>query len=180
MIPETIYEIEGASKVAIECRSFSKSAGFTGLRCAYCVVPKNLSQNLHALWKRRQAIKFNGVAYPIQRAAEAVFSEDGRNQVNAQVAVYLESAEIIRAALAKANQKFYGGVDAPYIWWKTPNDMKSWAFFDHLLEHCQIIGIPGAGFGDYGEGYLRLSTFAKPQTAKLAADRIESFLCASC
>lgn len=171
-IPETIYEIEGASKVAIECRSFSKSAGFTGLRCAYSVVPKNLPQNLHALWKRRQAIKFNGAAYPIQRAAEATFSEEGRDQVKAQVSTYLESAKILREALTETQQNFFGGVDAPYIWWKTPNDMKSWAFFDHLLEHCQIIGIPGVGFGDYGEGYFRLSTFAKPTTARLAAERI--------
>jgi LL-diaminopimelate aminotransferase len=174
-IPESIYEIEGASKVAIECRSFSKSAGFTGLRCAYCVVPKNLSHNLHALWKRRQAIKFNGVAYPIQRAAEAVFSEEGKKQVSAQVSTYLESAKILSEVLTKTKQKFFGGIDAPYIWWKTPNGMKSWEFFDHLLEHCQIIGIPGSGFGDYGEGYFRLSTFSQPKTARIAAERL---LCA--
>ncbi|MBS3903984.1 MAG: LL-diaminopimelate aminotransferase [Simkania sp.] len=173
-IPLSIYEIEGAHKVAIECRSFSKAAGFTGLRCAYTVVPKTLPHGLHTMWRRRQSTKSNGVAYPIQRGAEATFSKEGYTQVKAQVDIYLESGKILREALHRNHQTFYGGIDAPYIWWKTPNEMNSWQFFDHLLDSCRIIGIPGLGFGSAGEGYLRLSTFTVPAEAQEAAVRLAS------
>lgn len=170
-VPNSIYEIEGADQVAVECRTFSKSAGFTGLRCAYAVVPKNLLQNLHAMWRRRHVTKFNGVAYPIQRGAEAALKE-GKAQADAQVATYLESGRILREALQKLEQSFVGGVDAPYIWWKAPKGMTSWQFFDIILEECQILGIPGSGFGPGGEGYLRLTTFLTPDKAHEAANRL--------
>jgi LL-diaminopimelate aminotransferase len=178
-VPYSIYEIPGAERVAIECKSFSKSAGFTGLRCAYAVVPKELPHNLHAMWRRRQSTKSNGVAYPIQRGAEAIYTEKGKLQTEAQVAIYLESARILREALEQAGQTFVGGLDAPYIWWKVAAGRTSWQFFDHLLQHSQILGIPGVSFGSSGEGYLRLSTFTTPEKACEAAKRIESHaLCA--
>ncbi len=172
-VPLSIYEIEGAKEVAIECRSFSKSAGFTGLRCAYTIVPRSLPDGLHSMWKRRQATKSNGVAYPIQRGAEATFSKEGQFQVKAQVASYLEQATYLFDGLQKLGHLCYGGIDAPYIWWKTPKDLSSWDFFDRLLEQCHLIAVPGQGFGSYGEGYVRLSAFTTPNQAEEALCRIQ-------
>jgi LL-diaminopimelate aminotransferase len=176
-VPQTIFEIEGAKEVAIEFRSFSKSAGFTGLRCAYTVLPKQLHKGaIHALWKRRQATKSNGVAYPIQRGAEAVFSPQGHAETKAQVATYQKAATILRDGILKLGYTCWGGIDAPYIWWKTPKDLSSWEFFDQLLHRCHILAIPGRGFGEHGEGYVRLSTFTTPEMAQSANER----LCALC
>ena len=179
-VPHTIYEIEGAKDVAIEFRSFSKTAGFTGTRCAYTVVPKELvikdsegnDQALNPLWNRRQTTKFNGVSYPVQRAAEAVYSEEGQKQIMENIEYYLENARIIRESLSEAGLNVYGGVNSPYIWVKTPNDMKSWDFFDLLLEEANIVGTPGAGFGPSGEGYLRLTAFNTLENTKEAMARI--------
>ena len=179
-VPHTIYEIEGAKEVAIEFRSFSKTAGFTGTRCAYTVVPKELvikdsegnDQALNPLWNRRQTTKFNGVSYPVQRAAEAVYSEEGQKQIMENIEYYLENARIIRESLSEAGLNVYGGVNSPYIWIKTPNDMKSWDFFDLLLEEANIVGTPGAGFGPSGEGYLRLTAFNTLENTKEAMARI--------
>ncbi len=179
-IPRSIYELPGADQVAIECKSFSKTAGFTGLRCAYAVVPKKLPGGLHAMWRRRQVTKSNGVAYPIQRGAQATYSQRGKAETEAQVAAYVESSAILREALKRSGQMFFGGVDAPYIWWKVPPGWTSWRFFDHLLQHCHILGIPGLGFGPAGEGYIRLSTFATPSKAHEAARRIESHALCAC
>jgi LL-diaminopimelate aminotransferase len=175
-VPPSIYAIEGAREVAIECRSFSKNAGFTGLRCAYSVLPRQLMHDLHALWRRRQIIKSNGVAYPIQRAAEALFSEEGQQEIQDNVETYLESGRILKAAIAESGYTHFGGTDAPYIWWKSPNSLSSWKFFEELLDKCHIVGIPGSGFGSFGEGYLRLSTFAEPKIAHIAASRIRCAL----
>ena len=179
-VPHTIYEIEGAKEVAIEFRSFSKTAGFTGTRCAYTVVPKELvikdsegnDQALNPLWNRRQTTKFNGVSYPVQRAAEAVYSEEGQKQIMENIEYYLENARIIRESLSEAGLNVYGGVNSPYIWINTPNDMKSWDFFDLLLEEANIVGTPGAGFGPSGEGYLRLTAFNTLENTKEAMARI--------
>jgi len=179
--PRSIYEIPGAHEVAIELRSFSKSAGFTGLRCAYAVVPKKLTSlhlqetiSLHTLWKKRQNIKFNGLAYPIQKGAEVFFTELGRKETSSQIDVYKEVGTYLYENLTKMGFRVFGGKNAPYIWWKTPSGMDSWEFFDLLLEKCQLIGIPGKGFGEYGEGYLRLSCFTTVENAKKAIERIAS------
>ena len=169
-VPKTIFEIEGAKEVAVEFRSFSKSAGFTGLRCAYTVLPKG---PLHAMWTRRQSTKFNGVAYPVQRAAEAVYSPQGRKETQAQVASYMAQARTLREGLQAMGYECAGGVDAPYIWWKTPNGLTSWEFFDRLLTRCHLISIPGTGFGSHGEGYVRLSTFTTEEHAQEALRRIK-------
>lgn len=170
-VPKTIFEINGAKDVAIEFRSFSKSAGFTGLRCAYTVLPKSVHKGkIYPLWVRRQNTKSNGVAYPIQRAAEAVFSPQGQKETKAQVAAYLESAKILREGLLKSNYTCHGGIDSPYVWWKVPAAMTSWQFFDKLLAQCHLISIPGSGFGQHGEGYVRLSAFTTD--AKLSIERI--------
>ncbi len=172
-VPKTIFEIEGAKEVAIEFRSFSKSAGFTGLRCAYSVVPKQVLQGkLYPLWMKRQTIKSNGLAYPIQRGAQAYFSLQGQQETKAQIAHYLQAAKILREGLKKSGFICYGGIDSPYIWWKTPAGLSSWQFFDHLLEKCHLVSIPGKGFGENGEGFVRLSAFNSPENASLAVQRI--------
>ncbi|MFN4279243.1 LL-diaminopimelate aminotransferase [Thermosynechococcus sp.] len=180
-IPHSIYEIPGARECAIEFRSFSKNAGFTGTRCAFTVVPKGLkgqtpegeAVELWSLWQRRQSTKFNGVSYIVQRGAEAVYSEAGQAQVRQLVAFYMENARLIREKLTQAGFEVYGGVNAPYVWLKTPPGMGSWDFFDKLLHTCYVVGTPGAGFGAAGEGYLRLSAFNSRENVLEAMARIE-------
>lgn len=179
-IPHSIYEIEGAKECAIEFRSFSKTAGFTGTRCALTVIPKNLTAKaadgsdveLWKLWNRRQSTKFNGVSYIVQRGAEAVYSEAGKAQVKALVSFYLENAKIIREKLAAAGLAVYGGVNAPYVWVNTPNGLSSWDFFDKLLQTCHVVGTPGSGFGAAGEGYFRISAFNSRENVEEAMKRI--------
>lgn len=178
-VPHTIYELDGAKEVAIEFRSFSKTAGFTGTRCAYTVVPHDLKidgAELNALWNRRQCTKFNGVPYVIQRAAEAVYSEKGQQETKAAIAYYLENAKIIREGLSEAGLTVYGGVNAPYIWAKTPDNMKSWEFFDKLLEETGVVTTPGSGFGPSGEGYIRLTAFSTKENTIKAMEKIKSLL----
>jgi LL-diaminopimelate aminotransferase len=178
----SIYEIPGAREVAIEFRSLSKTAGFTGVRCAYTVVPKDLKARndqgelvgVHGLWLRRQTTKFNGVSYPIQKAAEAVFSPAGKKAVADNIAYYMENARIIREGLAAAGLTVYGGVNAPYIWLKTPAGLGSWDFFDKLLREAHVVGTPGAGFGTCGEGYFRLSAFGIRENVVEAVGRIKA------
>ena len=178
--PRSIYEVEGAKDVAIECCSFSKTAGFTGTRCGYMVIPHGVKGiggagqpvELNAMWKRRMGSKFNGVSYPIQRAAAAVYSKDGWAQCMETIHGYLENARIIREGLQKAGYTVYGGVDAPYIWMKTPDGMDSWSFFDKLLKDYHIVGTPGAGFGPCGEGYFRLTAFNTRENTEEALNRI--------
>jgi len=172
-VPRSIYEMEGAKEVAIEFRSFSKSAGFTGLRCAYTVVPKAIENGqMNKLWLKRQSIKYNGVSYPIQRAAEASLSPLGLKETRAQVEHYLEQAQLLSTGLTKLGFSCVGGQDAPYIWWKVPSGKTSWEFFDEILEKCHLISIPGRGFGRHGEGYIRLSTFTTADQAQLALERL--------
>lgn len=179
-LPRSIFEIEGARDCAIEFRSFSKNAGFTGTRCAYTVVPKSLmgvasdgsKVALHQLWNRRQSTKFNGVSYIVQRGAEAVYSEAGQAQIKELVAFYLENAAIVREKLSAAGMTVYGGVNAPYVWVKTPNGLSSWDFFDKLLHHANVVGTPGAGFGAAGEGYFRISAFNSRENVNEAMQRI--------
>ncbi|HAO99406.1 MAG TPA: LL-diaminopimelate aminotransferase [Fibrobacteres bacterium] len=176
----SIYEIEGARDVAIEFRSLSKTAGFTGVRCAYTVVPKSLKARndkgelvgMHGLWLRRQTTKFNGVSYPIQKAAEAVFSQAGKKAVQDNIDYYMENARIIREGLKEAGFTVYGGINAPYIWLKTPGNLGSWDFFDKLLREANVVGTPGAGFGSCGEGYFRLSAFGFRENVEEAVRRI--------
>jgi len=183
-IPHSIYEIEGARDVAIEFRSFSKTAGFTGVRCAFTVVPKGLrgktskgaAQEIHPLWNRRQSTKFNGVSYLVQRAAEAVYSADGQAQVRKTIAFYLENAKLLRAGLEKVGITVYGGVNAPYVWLKTPDGQSSWDFFDRLLQRAHLVGTPGSGFGAAGEGYFRLSAFNSRANVEEAVRRIHELL----
>lgn len=180
-VPHSIYEIEGAKKVAIEFRSFSKTAGFTGTRCAYTIVPKDLMAytskgdevSLNKLWNRRHTTKFNGVPYVIQRAAEACYSPEGKKQVKDTIEYYLNNARIIREGLTEQGLKVYGGINSPYIWVKTPNGMSSWEFFDYLLNELNIVGTPGVGFGPSGEGYLRLTAFATLENTKEAVLRLK-------
>ena len=179
-IPHSIYEIEGAEKCAIEFRSFSKTAGFTGVRCGLTVVPEGLTAKngkgediaLNRLWNRRQTTKFNGVSYPVQRAAAAVYGDEGWSQVKEVIAYYMENARIIRQGLEEAGIACYGGVNAPYIWLKTPQGMGSWDFFDKLLQECNVVGTPGSGFGPSGEGYFRLSAFGGRENVEEAVKRI--------
>lgn len=178
-IPRSIYEIEGAKEVAIEIRSFSKTAGFTGLRCSYTVVPHSLKViegnqtfSLHQLWKRRHETKFGGVPYPVQKAAAAVYSPQGQLEVRAQVDDYLKGAGLLRAGLIRLGYQVYGGLDAPYLWLKTPDSLTSWQCFDRFLEKARVISVPGSGFGSRGEGYLRLSAFAPESRLLEALDRI--------
>ncbi|MFT3992944.1 MAG: LL-diaminopimelate aminotransferase [Dysgonomonas sp.] len=181
-VPHSIYEIEGAKEVAIEFRSFSKTAGFTGTRCAYTVIPKSLmgytksgeKVSLNKLWNRRHTTKFNGVPYIIQRAAEACYSPEGKKQVKATIDYYLNNAKIIREGLANQGLKVYGGVNSPYIWVKTPNNLTSWEFFDYLLTKLNIVGTPGVGFGPSGEGYLRLTAFGSLENTKEAVSRLKN------
>ncbi len=175
--PHSIYEIENANKVAIEFRSFSKKAGFTSLGCAYTVVPKDLHIPLHSLWKRRVSTKFNGVPYPIQRGAEATYSESGKEVLKCQIVQYQKQTKQLRDGLQKLGYTLFGGIDAPYIWCKAPSKMKSWEFFDYLLEHAGIICTPGSGFGPSGEGFVRFSAFASENTITQALKRLEA-LCA--
>ena len=178
-IPRSIYEVPGARDVAVEFCSFSKTAGFTGTRCAYTIVPHGLTvadgrggrTSLNALWKRRQSTKFNGVAYPIQRAAAAIYTPAGQQQTRATVAYYMENARIIREALLAQGLTVFGGVDAPYIWMRVPEGFDSWGFFDHLLHTLHIVGTPGAGFGPSGEGYFRLTAFNTRQNTLRATER---------
>ena len=179
-LPHSIFEIEGARDCAIEFRSFSKNAGFTGTRCALTVVPKNLTAKaadgsnveLWKLWNRRQSTKFNGVSYIIQRGAEAVYSEAGQTQIKALVNFYLDNAKIIREELTNAGLKVYGGVNAPYVWVQTPHALSSWEFFDKLLETVNVVGTPGSGFGAAGEGYFRISAFNSRENVEEAMKRI--------
>ena len=176
-IPHSIYECEGARTCAIEIRSFSKNAGFTGLRLGFTVVPKDLVRGgvvLRDLWARRHGTKFNGAPYIVQRAGEAVYSPEGRSQLKDQVAYYMRNASAIRSGLADAGYEVYGGTDAPYIWMKTPDNMSSWDFFDHLLEKVQVVGTPGSGFGAEGEGYFRLTAFGTYENTLEAIDRIRN------
>ena len=179
-LPHSIYEIEGARDCAIEFRSFSKNAGFTGTRCALTVVPKTLTAKaadgsdveLWKLWNRRQSTKFNGVSYIVQRGAEAVYSEEGQAQIKALISFYLDNAKIIREQLTAAGIAVYGGVNAPYVWLQTPNNLSSWDFFDKLLNTCNVVGTPGSGFGAAGEGYFRISAFNSRENVEEAMKRI--------
>jgi len=181
-IPHSIYEIEGAKDCAIEFRSFSKNAGFTGTRCAFTVVPKNLTAKaadgsdveLWKLWNRRQSTKFNGVSYIVQRGAAAVYTAEGQEQIKALVNFYMENAKIIREQLTAAGLAVYGGVNAPYVWLKTPHNLSSWDFFDKLLHSCHVVGTPGSGFGAAGEGYFRISAFNSRENVEEAMQRIRS------
>ncbi len=179
-IPHSIYEIEGAKKCAIEFRSFSKTAGFTGVRCGLVVVPRELEgttstgekYSFNQLWLRRATTKFNGASYPVQRAAAAVYTEEGWKQTREIIDYYMENARIIREGLAGAGLTVYGGVNAPYIWLKTPGGMSSWDFFDKLLTECNVVGTPGSGFGPSGEGFFRLSAFGNRENVEEAVARI--------
>lgn len=174
-VAHTIYECDGAKTCAIELKSFSKNAGFTGVRLGYTVVPKELVRggaSLHDMWARRHGTKFNGAPYIIQRAGEAVYSTDGKAQLREQIAYYMKNAEMIREGLTAAGYGVYGGVNAPYIWLKTPDGMSSWEFFDYLLEQANIVGTPGSGFGPSGEGYFRLTAFGSHENTAAALSRI--------
>lgn len=179
-VPHSIYEIESAKEVAIEFRSFSKTAGFTGTRCAYTVVPKALmgytksgeKVSLNKLWNRRHTTKFNGVPYIIQRGAEACYSVEGKEQVKATIDYYLNNAKIIREGVTAQGLKVYGGINSPYLWVKTPDRMTSWQFFDYLLNELNIVGTPGVGFGPSGEGYLRLTAFGTLENTQEAVSRL--------
>ena len=181
-IPHSIYEIEGAREVALEFRSFSKSAGFTGTRCAFTVVPKEVMGTtaagdkvpLNGLWNRRHCTKFNGVSYPVQRAAAAVYTPEGRQQTRKIVSFYMENAVRIREGLADSGFEVFGGVDAPYIWFRTPTGTTSWDFFDQLLTQAEVVGTPGSGFGPSGEGYFRLSAFNSRENVEEALRRISA------
>ncbi|MFV0269156.1 MAG: LL-diaminopimelate aminotransferase, partial [Draconibacterium sp.] len=180
-IPRSIYEIEGAKKVAIEFRSFSKTAGFTGTRCAFTVVPDDLvaydkagkAHPVKALWNRRHSTKFNGVSYPVQKAAAAIYTEEGKKEVSEVIAYYMENARIMKESLANAGYEVFGGENAPYIWVRTKNGMKSWEFFDKVLTEANVVGTPGSGFGPSGEGYFRFSAFADRENVLEAMDRIK-------
>jgi LL-diaminopimelate aminotransferase len=180
-LPHTIFEIEGAKKVAIEFRSFSKTAGFTGTRCAYTIIPKDLMAYdekgnafpLNPLWLRRQTTKFNGVSYPVQKAAAAIYTEQGKKETREVIAYYMENAAIMRKAFTELGFKVFGGINAPYVWIKTKNDMKSWDFFDKLLNEVNLVGTPGSGFGPAGEGYFRFSSFASRESTLEAMERIK-------
>jgi len=182
-IPRSIFEIEGAKKVAIEFRSLSKTAGFTGTRCAYTIIPKELyikdkdgnKYSVGDLWLRRQSTKFNGVAYIIQKGAAAVFTEKGQEEVKKLISYYLENAKIIREGIEALGVKYTGGINSPYIWFKVPDGFTSWQFFDYLLEKFQIVSTPGVGFGKSGEGYIRLSAFGKREDIIEAVERLKNF-----
>jgi len=183
-VPHSIFEIEGAKEVAIEFRSFSKTAGFTGTRCAFTVIPKALMArnakgepvSLNKLWYRRQTTKFNGVAYIIQRAAEAIYSDEGKKQTRAVIDYYMNNASIIRKGLQELGLQVFGGVSAPYIWLKTPDNMDSWAFFDKLLNEANILGTPGSGFGPSGQGYFRLTSFGSRENTEKSVERFKTRL----
>ena len=182
-IPHSIYEVEGAKDVAIEFKSFSKTAGFTGVRCAYVVIPHTVKGytkageeiELNKLWNRRTCTKFNGVSYVVQRAAEATYSEEGKKQIRANIEGYLENAKIIKNGLEDAGFTTYGGVNSPYIWLQVPQGMTSWEFFDKLLEEVNVVGTPGSGFGPHGEGYFRLTAFGTKENSIEAIERIKNW-----
>ena len=179
-VPKSIYEIEGAKEVAIEFKSFSKTAGFTGIRCAYTIVPKevmaydknNEKIGLNKLWNRRQCTKFNGVSYITQKGAEAVYTDEGKREVRENIDYYMNNAKIILEGLKAKNIEAYGGVNSPYVWLKTPENMKSWDFFDKLLKEANVVGTPGEGFGPSGEGYFRLTAFGSKENTIEAMERI--------
>ncbi len=177
-VPHTIYECEGARTCAIELRSFSKNAGFTGTRLGFTVIPKDLKSSegvaLHSLWARRHGTKFNGAPYIVQAAGAAVYTEEGRKQTEEQIAYYMKNAGIIKEALAELGYTVSGGVNAPYIWLKTPKEMTSWEFFDYLLENANVVGTPGSGFGPSGEGYFRLTAFGSYENTLTAVERIRN------
>lgn len=178
-VPHSIYECKGAKECAIELRSFSKNAGFTGLRLGYAVVPKELVRggiSLNSLWARRHATKYNGAPYIVQRAGEAVYSEEGKRQVRELVDYYMGSASYILSGLTKAGFKAFGGVNSPYVWMATPEGMSSWDFFDMLLEKANVVGTPGVGFGSCGEGYFRLTSFGSSENTREAVDRIVNLM----
>lgn len=183
-IPHSIYEIKGAKKVAIEFRSFSKTAGFTGVRCGYTVVPKELTAAtlegeripLNRMWNRRQCTKFNGTSYITQRAAEAVYSAEGKAQIKETIDYYMTNAQIMKEGLEAAGLKVYGGVNAPYLWVKTPNGLSSWRFFEQMLYEANVVGTPGVGFGPSGEGYIRLTAFGDHNDCMEAMRRIKNWL----
>ena len=175
-VPHTIYECEGARSCAIELRSFSKNAGFTGVRLGFTVIPKDIKCGdvmLHSLWARRHGTKYNGAPYIVQRAGEAVYSAEGKAELKEQVAYYMKNARTIKEGLAAAGYTVFGGVNAPYIWLKTPDNMSSWDFFDYLLENVNIVGTPGSGFGPSGEGYFRLTAFGSYENTVEALERIK-------
>ncbi|HEX2969862.1 MAG TPA: LL-diaminopimelate aminotransferase [Bacteroidales bacterium] len=179
-IPHSIYEIEGAREVAIEFRSFSKTAGFTGTRCAFTVIPRDLAaytsdgeaRLLHPLWHRRQTTKFNGVSYPVQKAAAAIYTESGRSEVKAVISYYMNNAGILRESLKRIGFEVYGGINAPYVWVNTGKGVKSWDLFNKLLHQAHVVGTPGSGFGPSGEGYFRFSSFATHENVLRAIERI--------
>ena len=181
-IPHSIYEIEGAKKVAIEFRSFSKTAGFTGTRCAFTVIPEELeafdvngkAHPVKPLWNRRQSTKFNGVSYPVQKAAAAVYSDNGKKEVAEVISYYLENARIMKQSLEEAGYEVFGGVNAPYIWVRTKDEMDSWGLFDKMLQEANVVGTPGSGFGPSGEGYFRFSAFASRDNVYEAMERIRN------
>jgi LL-diaminopimelate aminotransferase len=181
-LPRSIYEIPGAREVAVEFRSYSKAAGFTGVRCAFVVVPRELRGvdasgapvELHALWQRRHSTKFNGVSYPVQCAAAATYTDAGKAQTLAQVRYYLENAALVRKGLADLGLRVFGGTNAPYVWVATPRGTRSWDFFDVLLTQAHVVVTPGAGFGPHGEGYFRVSSFARREQVAEALDRIRT------
>ena len=176
-VPHSIYECEGARTCAIELRSFSKNAGFTGVRLGFTVVPKELKcgdVSLNAMWARRHGTKFNGAPYIVQRAGEAVYSDAGKAQLKEQVGYYMKNAKAIKEGLTKAGYTVFGGVNAPYIWLKTPDQMTSWDFFDYLLENANVVGTPGSGFGPSGEGYFRLTAFGTYENTLAAMERIQT------
>lgn len=180
-IPHSIFEIEGAREVAIEFRSFSKNIGFTGVRCAFTVVPKELKVTascgtevtLHQLWNRRQSTKFNGASYIVQKGAAAAYSDEGRQQMRSLIDFYMTNARLLKEGLEGLGVKVFGGVNAPYVWLKTPNDLSSWDFFDRLLEKGHLVGTPGSGFGAAGEGYFRLSAFNSRENVEAALERFQ-------
>ena len=182
-IPHSIYEVEGAKEVAIEFKSYSKTAGFTGVRCAYTVVPKELKGytkekeevSLNKLWNRRTCTKFNGVSYIVQRAAEAIYTEEGKKQIKENIKYYKENAKIIKKGLEEAGFEVYGAVNSPYVWLKVPEGMNSWEFFDKLLEEVNVVGTPGSGFGPHGEGYFRLTAFGTKENTEKAIERIKKW-----
>ena len=178
-LPHSIYEIEGAKECAIEFCSFSKKAGFTGTRCGYTVVPDELifsGQSLRNMWLRRQTTKFNGVSYIVQKAAAAVFTDRGEKEIEENITYYKENAKIIMKTLDELGIYYTGGENSPYIWMKCPGGMDSWAFFDKLLEEIYVVGTPGVGFGEAGEGYFRLTAFSTKEKTKEAMKRLKNLL----
>ncbi len=178
-LPRSIYEIPGAETCAIEFGSFSKTAGFTGTRCGWTVIPRALErggESLYDMWMRRQSTKFNGTAYVIQRAAEAVYSPEGKEQTAGMIGYYMENARVIRSGLSEAGLETYGGTDSPYIWFRAPGDQDSWSFFDRLLDEAHVVTTPGSGFGPSGEGFIRVTAFGDSARTREAVERIKSML----